>query len=639
MDLQRFYAGACFDAYRYLGGHMEAEGGVFRTFAPSAAGVSLLAEWEDWQERPMERVLDGNFWEARSPGAVPGQRYKYRIWKRDGSFLDHCDPYGFWMEKRPHTASVLCGPEQDYIFCDQAWMAARTTCQDRPLHIYEVHAGSWKKPGPGPEDWYDWDQLGELLLPYVQELGCNYIEFLPLSEHPSDASWGYQNTGFFSPTSRYGSPRQLKAFVDRCHQEGVGVLLDFVPVHFAVDDYALWQYDGTALYEYPHSDVGVSEWGSCNFMHSVSRLIYWQGDPARGENQNGLAFLRGMNLGLKALHPTAILAAEDSTAWPGVTAPAQEGGLGFDYKWDIGWMHDTLTYFQSPPHQRPGKYHQLTFSMDYFYNERYLLPLSHDEGVHGKATIAQKMYGEYEGKFPQARALYLYMMAHPGKKLNFMGFELAQLREWDERRQQDWELLRYPVHDGFAHFIQALNHLYLESPALWQQDYSREGFRWLACEPGPACLYAWERRGGGQRLGMPRRRGRCKSPGLRGSPACSPPRRRALVEKSPLCHRSSCPRQGHSQWPWRPTPASCGWWRRGLVHNEKRGCRGCGSPFSLFVDATGRKGLLVAAFLRFQELLLADRPQPTSPSQARQKSPTVGKRRLGLGSMALQRAS
>lgn len=528
MDLQRFYAGACFDAYRYLGGHMEAEGGVFRTFAPSAAGVSLLAEWEDWQERPMERVLDGNFWEARSPGAVPGQRYKYRIWKRDGSFLDHCDPYGFWMEKRPHTASVLCGPEQDYIFCDQAWMAARTTCQDRPLHIYEVHAGSWKKPGPGPEDWYDWDQLGELLLPYVQELGCNYIEFLPLSEHPSDASWGYQNTGFFSPTSRYGSPRQLKAFVDRCHQEGVGVLLDFVPVHFAVDDYALWQYDGTALYEYPHSDVGVSEWGSCNFMHSrgevrsflqsaaqywleefhfdglrmdaVSRLIYWQGDPARGENQNGLAFLRGMNLGLKALHPTAILAAEDSTAWPGVTAPAQEGGLGFDYKWDIGWMHDTLTYFQSPPHQRPEKYHQLTFSMDYFYNERYLLPLSHDEGVHGKATIAQKMYGEYEGKFPQARALYLYMMAHPGKKLNFMGFELAQLREWDERRQQDWELLRYPVHDGFAHFIQTLNHLYLESPALWQQDYSREGFRWLACEPGPACLYAWERRGGGQRL-------------------------------------------------------------------------------------------------------------------------------------------
>ena len=488
MDLQRFYAGACFDAYRYLGGHMEAEGGVFRTFAPSAAGVSLLAEWEDWQERPMERVLDGNFWEARSPGAVPGQRYKYRIWKRDGSFLDHCDPYGFWMEKRPHTASVLCGPEQDYIFSDQAWMAARTTCQDRPLHIYEVHAGSWKKPGPGPEDWYDWDQLGELLLPYVQELGCNYIEFLPLSEHPSDASWGYQNTGFFSPTSRYGSPRQLKAFVDRCHQEGVGVLLDFVPVHFAVDDYALWQYDGTALYEYPHSDVGVSEWGSCNFMHSrgevrsflqsaaqywleefhfdglrmdaVSRLIYWQGDPARGENQNGLAFLRGMNLGLKALHPTAILAAEDSTAWPGVTAPAQEGGLGFDYKWDIGWMHDTLTYFQSPPHQRPGKYHQLTFSMDYFYNERYLLPLSHDEGVHGKATIAQKMYGEYEGKFPQARALYLYMMAHPGKKLNFMGFELAQLREWDERRQQDWELLRYPIHDGFAHFIQTLNHLY-----------------------------------------------------------------------------------------------------------------------------------------------------------------------------------
>ena len=509
MDLQRFYAGACFDAYRYLGGHMEAEGGVFRTFAPSAAGVSLLAEWEDWQERPMERVLDGNFWEARSPGAVPGQRYKYRIWKRDGSFLDHCDPYGFWMEKRPHTASVLCGPEQDYIFSDQAWMAARTTCQDRPLHIYEVHAGSWKKPGPGPEDWYDWDQLGELLLPYVQELGCNYIEFLPLSEHPSDASWGYQNTGFFSPTSRYGSPRQLKAFVDRCHQEGVGVLLDFVPVHFAVDDYALWQYDGTALYEYPHSDVGVSEWGSCNFMHSrgeircfiqscadywlqvfhadglrmdaVSRLIHWQGDPNRGVNGSTLEFLKGMNQGLQQRHPTALLIAEDSTNYPKVTAPVEYGGLGFDYKWDLGWMNDTLDYFKKTSEERKENLGKLTFSMMYAWNEHYILPFSHDENVHGKATIVQKMYGDYAGKFPQARALYLYMAIHPGKKLDFMGNEFAQLREFDESREQDWMVLDYPNHNDFRRFRQALNRAYCAEDAFWRREYDPAAFQWLDC--------------------------------------------------------------------------------------------------------------------------------------------------------------
>ena len=522
MDFYGFYTGQLFDAYEFLGAHPGVEGTVFRTFAPGAAGIDLLL---DGQPRPMHKMGDGNFYELTVPDAPPGTPYEYRIHTRDGQFTDHCDPYGFGMDLRPAHRSIV-RDLGEYTFRDAHWMRTRTDRRNEPLNIYEMHLGSWRRKPDGTV--YNYEELAGPLADYLCESGYNYVEFLPLAEHPCDESWGYQITGFFAPTSRYGTAAQLMALVDTLHRRGIGVIMDFVPAHFALDPYALARYDGTALYEYPHNDVGVSEWGSCNFMHSrgevrsflqsaaqywleefhfdglrmdaVSRLIYWQGDPARGENQNGLAFLRGMNLGLKALHPTAILAAEDSTAWPGVTAPAQEGGLGFDYKWDIGWMHDTLTYFQSPPHQRPGKYHQLTFSMDYFYNERYLLPLSHDEGVHGKATIAQKMYGEYEGKFPQARALYLYMMAHPGKKLNFMGFELAQLREWDERRQQDWELLRYPVHDGFAHFIQTLNHLYLESPALWQQDYSREGFRWLACEPGPACLYAWERRGGGQRL-------------------------------------------------------------------------------------------------------------------------------------------
>ena len=313
--------------------------------------------------------------------------------------------------------------------------------------------------------------------------------------------------------------------MDQCHQAGLAVLLDFVPAHFAVDDYGLWNYDGTALYQYPSPDVGNSAWGSCSFMHSrgevrsflnsaaqfwleeyhfdglrvdaVRNLIYWNGEPARGENQGGLQFLREMNRGLKERCPHALLVAEDSSAYPGVTRPAEEGGLGFDLKWDLGWMHDTLSYFQAPPEERAGQGGKLTFSMDYFANERYLLPLSHDEVVHGKATILQKMYGDYEGKFPQARALYLYMFAHPGKKLNFMGNELGHFREWDESREQDWNLLDYPLHGGFQAFHRALNHVYLTAPALWR-DEGEGFFTWL--RRGEDGLFAFLREGGGQRL-------------------------------------------------------------------------------------------------------------------------------------------
>ena len=362
----------------------------------------------------------------------------------------------------------------------------------------------------------------------MKECGYNYIELMPLAEHPCDASWGYQDTGFFSPTSRYGTPDQLRFFIDQCHQNHIGVIMDFVPVHFAVDDYALWNYDGTPLYEYPNTAVGRSEWGSCNFMHSrgevrsflqsaalywlkefhvdglrmdaVSNLIYWQGDPGRGENRGAIQFLQTMNQGLKQRLPHALLIAEDSTSYSGVTRDVAHGGLGFDYKWDLGWMNDTLSYFQTPPQMRPQHYHKLTFSMMYFYQERYLLPLSHDEVVNGKATILQKMHGDYEEKFPQARALYCYMMAHPGKKLNFMGNEIGQFREWDESREQDWNLLRYPKHDELFRFIRDLNHLYLSHSALWQEDDREQGFRWLDCHQEERCIYAMERRSEKERL-------------------------------------------------------------------------------------------------------------------------------------------
>ncbi|MGN1191488.1 MAG: 1,4-alpha-glucan branching protein GlgB [Dorea sp.] len=527
MDFYGFYTGKIYDAYQYLGAHVEEKGVTFRTFAPAASRIALIGEFNDWQEWNMNRTYSGQFWECYAENARPGMMYKYRIYKQDGSYVDHCDPYGFGMELRPNNASII-RDLSSYEFQDQKWMQKRSDCKNKPLNIYELHFGSFRKPSDKPDDWYTYTEMIDILIPYLKEFGYNYIEIMPLSEHPCDESWGYQNTGFFSPTSRYGTAEELMEFIDACHQNEIGVIMDFVPVHFAVDSYALANYDGTALYEYPHHDVGISEWGSCNFMHSrgevrsflqsaanywlseyhadgirmdaISRIIYWQGDPARGVNNNAVEFIREMNRGLKAMHPTAILSAEDSTSFPGVTKPAAEGGLGFDYKWDMGWMNDTLDYFRSAPEYRTRDYHKLTFSMMYYYNDAFLLPLSHDEVVHGKATILQKMYGDYDEKFPQARAFYMYMYAHPGKKLNFMGNEIGQLREWDEKREQDWFILKYPIHDAFHHFIKDLNKIYLEHTALSSMDDVNEGFQWLDCHQEERCIYAFERKSAEERI-------------------------------------------------------------------------------------------------------------------------------------------
>ena len=520
MDFYGFYTGKLFDAYQYLGAHLTGHGTVFRTFAPGASGIALIGEFNDWQETPMQKVHDGHFWECEAPDAAAGMMYKYRIYKKDGSCMDHCDPYGFGMELRPNAASLIRDMDA-YHFNDRKWMQTRNDCKNKPLNIYEIHMGSFRKPSDQPDDWYNYEEMADILIPYLKEHGYNYLEVMPLSEYPSDESWGYQTTGFYSPTSRYGTADQLKAFIDCCHQNGIGVLMDFVPVHFALDAYALSHYDGTALYEYPHNAVGVSEWGSCNFMHSrgevrsflqsaanywlteyhidglrmdaISRAIYWQGDPDRGVNMNAVEFLKYMNQGLKTLHPNTILAAEDSTAFPGVTKNVSDGGLGFDYKWDMGWMNDTLDYFRTDPACRSRDYHKLTFSMMYYYSDQFLLPLSHDEVVHGKATILQKMSGDYDQKFPQARAFYMYMYAHPGKKLNFMGNEIGHFREWDEKREQDWNLLDYPAHQNFHRFMTDLSCLYPEHPALYENDYGTEGFQWLDCHQEEACIYVFER--------------------------------------------------------------------------------------------------------------------------------------------------
>ena len=522
MDINRFYRGEVFEAYEYYGAHLSKNGTFFRTYAPNALKVSLIGDFTGWSEEiPMQPVIDGRSYEIEVPEAEEGMRYKYRIYDRSGKFIDHCDPYGFGMELRPGTCSVIRSIE-GFEFGDAQWLEKRTDCRDKPMNIYEVHLGSWRRKSDEDEEgWYSYSEIADMLIDYVCSINYNYIELMPLSEHPCDESWGYQSTGFFAPTARYGDPQQLMEFVDKCHRHNIGVIIDFVPVHFAVDHYALTEYDGTKLYEHPTDDIGYNEWGSRNFIHSkgevqsflqsaanywlsvyhfdglrmdaIRNMIYWNGEESRGENLKAIDFLRSMNSGLKARHPSAILAAEDSSSYPKVTAPVFDGGLGFDYKWDLGWMHDTLEYFQSAPIYRTRDYHKLTFSMLYFYNEKFILPLSHDEVVHGKATIAQKMNGQYPEKFPQARALYMYMIAHPGKKLNFMGSEFAQLREWDCKRQQDWDMLKYPLHDSFREYIIELNRIYLKYNAL-HYDYDPTNFAWEDCNSTERCVYAIRRK-------------------------------------------------------------------------------------------------------------------------------------------------
>ena len=522
MNIQDFYIGKSFDAYEFFGAHKIGNKILFRVYAPNAAKVSLVGEFNDWQEEEMEQQYQSGIYSITSENARVGMMYKYCIHTRDGQVVYHCDPYGFAMELRPNSASYIVDLEE-YKFSDDEWMNKRDKCYNKPLNIYEIHMGSWMKKNDETYNngWYRYNEIADRLINYVKENGFTHIEIMPLCEHPVDCSWGYQNTGFFSPTSRYGTNKELKELIDKCHKANVGVILDFVPIHFAVDDYGLAKFDGTELYEYPHKDVGASEWGTCNFIHSrgevcsflqsaanywlkeyhfdglrmdaISRAIYWQGNPARGVNSCAINFIRNMNVGLHKLHPTAMIIAEDSTAYPKVTAPVEYNGLGFDYKWDLGWMNDTLEYFKIPPKERPNHYYKLTFSMEYFYNELFLLPFSHDEVVHGKATIIQKMWGDYDDKFKQCRALYMYMYTHPGKKLNFMGNEIAQFREWDEKREQDWQLIKMPLHDAFNKYIKRLNEVYDNYEALYENEYDSSYFKWLEVNAPEKSVYIYER--------------------------------------------------------------------------------------------------------------------------------------------------
>lgn len=517
-NLKDFYDGNSFDDYTYLGAHKADSGYTFRVYAPRAVRVTLTGEFNGWLEYDLIKPKNSNIFEGTFDDVKPNMMYKYRVYSAPDEFVEHSDPYGFGMELRPGSASVVRELDE-FKFTDEEWMSKRDVGYNNPVNIYELHLASWRQKENGL--WYTYTETGKMLVPYLKENGYTHVELMPITEHPADESWGYQNTCFYSPTSRYGSPAELMQMINHLHNNDIGVILDFVPIHFAVDGYGLGKFDGQALYEYPSDHVGCSEWGSYNFnfgrgevrsflqsaanywlkeyhfdglrMDAVSRAIFWLGDVKRGVNECAIKFIQTMNQGLKKRHKGIMLIAEDSTNYLKVTAPVEYDGLGFDYKWDMGWMNDTLEFFKLPPLYRTKSINKLTFSMAYFYNELYLLPLSHDEVVHGKATIIQKMWGSYEQKFPQARLLYMYMYTHPGKKLNFMGNEIGQFREWDEKREQDWFLKKYPLHDSFMRYIRDISRVYINTSALYNGEYNSKSFTWHKMGTKDRALAIYER--------------------------------------------------------------------------------------------------------------------------------------------------
>lgn len=522
--IERFHDGQCFDAYRLFGAHFtyrnHQKGVLFTVYAPHARNVSVVGNFTNWDENAvkMERMSAAGVWSVFINNAKEWDSYKYRIEDAYGNILYKSDPYAFYSETRPSNASKIYNLS-DIHWSDSHWMKERTRCFDKPVSIYEVYAGGWKKNGNYP---YTYQMMEENLIPYVKEHGFTHIEMMPLTEYPYDGSWGYQVSGYFSVTSRYGNPTEFASFVNACHKAGIGVIMDMVPVHFVKDEYGLRYFDGQALYEYTDDTNAESQWGTMNFnlwneevrsflmssasfwcetyhidgirIDAVSNLIYWGGNRDRGENEGSLIFIRRMNYYLHKQYPEVMLIAEDSSDYSGVTASSEDGGLGFDYKWDLGWMNDTLNYYASDPLYRGSEHHKITFSMQYFYSERFMLPLSHDENVHGKKTIVDRMWGDYDQKFSQVRNLYAYMFAHPGKKLNFMGNEIASFREFDETKELDWFLLKYPRHDAFQRFFTDLNHLYQKHSCLYKYDYGKDnGFHWINADDDKQSIYSFYR--------------------------------------------------------------------------------------------------------------------------------------------------
>ncbi len=535
--LYLFNEGRNSQSYRLLGAHPQAAGTTFRVWAPNAEAVSVVGDFNAWQAGVdgLRRLGSSGVWEGQVTAARAGSLYRFAITPAGGGApLLKNDPYARGCELRPGSAAWVVPPSR-HVWGDAQWLQQRASrdWQQAPLNIYEVHAGSWLRHADGRP--YLWGELAERLIPYVLEMGYTHIELLPVTEHPLDESWGYQATGYFAPTARHGAPDELRAFVDACHQAGIGVLLDWVPGHFPQDDWALARFDGTALYEHEDPRLGLhADWGTHIFNYgrhevrsfllssahwwlaefhfdglrvdAVASMLYldysrqpgqWLPNRHGGrENLEAIDFLRELNSMLHAEFPGALSIAEESTAWPQVSRPTYVGGLGFSMKWNMGWMNDSLRYFRRDPVHRRWHHEELTFGQLYAYAENYLLPLSHDEVVHGKGSLLGKMPGDDWQRFANLRLLLAWQACTPGKKLMFMGGEFGQAREWSEGRELDWSLLGDPRHAGVQRLAGDLNRLYRDLPALHGLDFAAQGFEWLDCHDSEHSVLAWLRRGG-----------------------------------------------------------------------------------------------------------------------------------------------
>ena len=521
--LKRFSEGDELHAYAYLGCHRAmrdgVEGYVFRLWAPNAHGVSVTGDWNFWNpdDLPMQWLKNG-VWEGFSAFAKEGDSYKFCIRRADGNRIYKSDPYSFRTAALPDTSSRICTLD-GYEWQDAAYrrQQGKKKLLDCPMNIYELHFGSWKRKPDG--SCYNYEELAEELIPYLKDMGYTHLELMPLAEHPYDPSWGYQITGYYAPTSRYGEPKQLMSFVDKCHRAGIGVILDWVPAHFPKDENGLYEFDGTCCYElsdpmmneHPHWTTRIFDFGKGEVQSFlISNAVYWLEmyhidglrvdavasmlylDYGRQEyrpnkyggkeNLEAVAFLRKLNRAIFSVRRNAITAAEESTAFPLVTKPDYDGGLGFLFKWNMGWMNDMLRYMSLDPLFRKGSHNCLTFSMTYAYSENFILPLSHDEVVHGKGSLIGKMPGDYEDKFHNLRTLFGFMMGHPGKKLSFMGNEFAQFSEWRCDQGLDWMLLDYEKHRQMQDYVRDLNHFYLANSSLWNNDTDWNGFQWIVVD-------------------------------------------------------------------------------------------------------------------------------------------------------------